>query len=160
MHSELSEEFEVKVGMHQGFVLLPFLFALMVNVVTEFVRDGALSELLYADDLVPISESIEGLSDKFLYWKEAFESKGLKVNHGITKVMVSGNITLDGLSKSKVDPCGVCCLRVMANTVLCLQCGKLIHSRCAGAKRLTPKFRKNFTCKECAGLYWRGSGAG
>ena len=33
--SELSEEFEVKVGMHQGSVLLPFLFALVVDVVTE-----------------------------------------------------------------------------------------------------------------------------
>ena len=34
--SELSEEFEVKVGMHQGSVLSPFLFAVMVDVVTEF----------------------------------------------------------------------------------------------------------------------------
>ena len=33
--SELSEEFEVKAGMQQGFVLLPFLFALVVDVVTE-----------------------------------------------------------------------------------------------------------------------------
>ena len=127
MDSELSEEFEVKVGMHQGFVLLPFLFALMVNVVTEFVRDGALTELLYADDLVLMSESIEGLKDKFLNWKEAFESKGLKVNHGITKVMVSGSITKDGMSKDKVDSCGVCRLRVLDNSVLCAQCGRWIH---------------------------------
>ena len=45
--SELSEEFEVKMGMHQRFVLSPF--ALVVDVVTEFAREGALSELLYAD---------------------------------------------------------------------------------------------------------------
>ena len=31
--SELSEEFEVKVGMHQGFVLSPFLFTVVVDVV-------------------------------------------------------------------------------------------------------------------------------
>ena len=34
--SELSEEFEVKVEMHQGSVQSPFLFALVANVVTEF----------------------------------------------------------------------------------------------------------------------------
>ena len=48
MNSELSEEFEVKVGMHQGSVLLPFLFALVVDVATKFAREDALGELLYA----------------------------------------------------------------------------------------------------------------
>ena len=121
--SELSEEFEVKVGMHQGSVLSPFLFVVVVDV-TEFVRQGALSELIYADDLVLMSETIEGPRNKFLKWKEAFECKGLKVNPGKTKVMVCGSTTKDGMSKSKVDPCGVCSLRVKANSVLCLQCGK------------------------------------
>ena len=51
VESELSEEFEVKMGMHQGSVLSPFLFAVVVDVVTEFAREGALNEVLYADDL-------------------------------------------------------------------------------------------------------------
>ena len=38
----------------------------------------------------------------------------MKVNLGNTNVMVSGGITTDGLSKSMVDPCGVCDLRVRA----------------------------------------------
>ena len=63
--SELSEEFEVKVWMYQGSVLSPFLFVLVVNV-TESAREGALSELLYADYLIPMSETIEGLRYKFL----------------------------------------------------------------------------------------------
>ena len=50
MDYELSEVFDVKVGMHQGSVLSPFLFAVVVDVVTEFAREGALSELLYADE--------------------------------------------------------------------------------------------------------------
>ena len=113
--SELSEEYEAKVGMHQGSLLSPFLFALVVDVVTEFARECALSELLYADDLVLMSESIEGLRNKLFKWMEAFELKGLKVNLGKTKVMVCGGITKDGLSKCKVDPCGVCSLRAKAN---------------------------------------------
>ena len=52
----------------------------MIDVVTEIVTDGALSELLHADDLVLMCETIEGLLNKFLKCKEALESKGLKVN--------------------------------------------------------------------------------
>ena len=46
--------------------------------------------------------TIEGLKNKFIKLKEAFESKGLNVNLG--KIKVSGCITKDGMSKSKVDP--------------------------------------------------------
>ena len=40
---ELSEEFEVNVGMYQGSVLSPFVFAVVVDVVTELAREGSLS---------------------------------------------------------------------------------------------------------------------
>ena len=69
----MSEEFEVKVGNHQGSVLSPLVFTIVVNVVTESV-----SEIEYADDLVLMSETIEGLMKKFWKWKEAFESKKVK----------------------------------------------------------------------------------
>ena len=125
-------------------MLSPFLFAVVVDV-TEFAREGALGELLYADDLVLMSETIEGLMNKFLKWKDTFESKGLKVDLGQT----SGNITKDGMFKSKVDSCGVCSLREKTNSVLCAQCGKCIHRRCAGVKILTQKFSRNLTCRKC-----------
>ena len=38
MDCKLSEEFEVKVGMHQGSVQSSFAFAVVVDVVTKFVR--------------------------------------------------------------------------------------------------------------------------
>ena len=87
-----------------------------------------------------MNETIEELWNKYLKWKEAFDSKFLKVNLVKTKVMVSGRITNDGISKSNDDPCGVCCLRVKANSVLCVQCGKWIHGRCAGVKWVTSEF--------------------
>ena len=55
--------------MHQGSVLSPFIFAVVVDVVTELARECAISELLYADVLALMSETIEGLMDKFLKWK-------------------------------------------------------------------------------------------
>ena len=61
--SELSEEFVVKVGMHQGSVLSPFVFALVVDVV--FAIERALCKLLYADDVVLSSERINGCRVRF-----------------------------------------------------------------------------------------------
>ena len=49
---ELSSSFSVKVGVHQGSALSPLLFIMVMDVLTEDVRDGSLMELLYADDLV------------------------------------------------------------------------------------------------------------
>ena len=62
--SAYSEEFEVKVGVHQGFVLSPLLFAIVVNDITENAR-GVVNELLYADDLVFMSETIKDLKERF-----------------------------------------------------------------------------------------------
>ena len=112
---ELSEELEVKVVVHQGSVLLLLAFAIVVDVVMESVRNGLMSEMLYADDLVLMSEAMDGLQEKFWKWKEAFESKGLKVNLGKTKVVVSG--AQGTVSVNKVDPCGICGKRVMVNSV-------------------------------------------
>ena len=105
-------------------------FTLLLDVVTELVRKGVLRELLYADGLVLKSETIEGLRNKFLKWKEAFESKRLQANLGKTKVMASGGNTKNGMPKSTVDPCGVCSFRIKVNSVMCLHCDNLIHGRC------------------------------
>ena len=50
------EEFGVRVDVHQGSVLSPLIFAIMVDVVTEHEREGLLNKILYADDLVLMSE--------------------------------------------------------------------------------------------------------
>ena len=75
----------------------------------------------------------------------------MKVILGKIKIMVSSGITQGGLSKIKVNPCGVCSLGVKANSALCVQFGKWIHGRCAGVKRVTPKSLRNCTCKKGEG---------
>ena len=79
----------VHVGVHQGSVLSPLLFAIVVDVISEYEREGLINEILYADDLVLMSESVENLKKKFLKWKEVFESKRLKVSLKKAKVMVN-----------------------------------------------------------------------
>ena len=106
-----------------------------------------MNEILYADDLVLMTESMENLKEKFLKWQEAFESKGLKVNLKKTKVMVSGS--KGEVLKSKVDPCAKCGKRVMANSMMCTKCGKWIHGRCAKMKGVTSTLAKGFVCELC-----------
>ena len=43
-----------------------FIFAIVVDVVTELERDDMLSELPYANDLILMSETIEGLRNKIM----------------------------------------------------------------------------------------------
>ena len=64
--------------------------------------------------------------------------------------MISGSITKDGLSKSEVDPYGVCSCGVKANTVFCLQCGRWVHGRCAVVKWVTANVSKNIACRTFA----------
>ena len=143
----MSEAFSVKVGVHQGSVLSPFLFAIVMDVVCGDVMEGLLFEILYADDLVLMADSMEELQLKFDRWKGAIERKGLKVNMSKTKVMVSG----EGGEKlvSRIDPCGVCDKRVKANSVLCKGCNKWVHKKCSGVKGALTKVEGTFKCKRC-----------
>ena len=49
--SELSEQFLVQGGAHQGSVLSPLLFAITVDVIMENAREGLMKEILHADDV-------------------------------------------------------------------------------------------------------------
>ena len=64
--SESPEEFSVQVGVHEGSLLSPLLFAIAVDIISENAREGLMNEILYADDLVLISESTKNLKEKFL----------------------------------------------------------------------------------------------
>ena len=147
------EEFEVKVGVHQESVLSPLLFAIVVDVITEHARRAVVNELLCADDLVIMSKDMEDLKERFWNWKDALESKGLKVNTRKTRLMVSGS---EGeLFKSKIDPCGVCGRRVMANSVLCTKCGNWVHGKCEKIKRVTARLAMDLVCLKCKGIMKR-----
>ena len=71
-----SEEFEVKVGVHQESVLSQLLFIIVLEALSREFRSGVPWEDLYADDLVVIAEMLEECVSRLLTWKEAMEKKG------------------------------------------------------------------------------------
>ena len=53
-----------KVGAHQGAVLSPLLFMIVVEALSKEFRVGCPWELLYAGDLVLVAETLEDLKKK------------------------------------------------------------------------------------------------
>ena len=84
-----TEEFPNKVGLHQGSGLNPFLFIVVLYVISEEFRCELPCELLFTDDLAVVTDTEEEMQRSWLGWQIGMESKGLKVNIGKTEVMVS-----------------------------------------------------------------------
>ena len=116
-----SKAFNVKVGVHQGSVLSPLLFVIVLEALSREFREGLPMELLYADDLVLMAETEELLVEKIQKWRKGMEEKGLRVNLGKTKVMKCEVRTGQAENSGKF-PCGVCRKGIGANSILCTKC--------------------------------------
>ena len=79
---------------------------MVMDILTEDVRDSSLMELLYVEDIVLCGESLNEVINKYGRWKNAVEEKSVRVRVDKTK----GMQLLFGKknSVSNVDPCGVC----------------------------------------------------
>ena len=66
----------MKVRVHQGSLLSPLLFIIVLEALSHDFRAGVPWEDLYADDLVFIADSLEECVRRLLIWKKAMEKKG------------------------------------------------------------------------------------
>ena len=64
-----SEEFEVKVGVHQGSVHSPLLFIIVLEALSCKFCSGVPWEDLYVDDLVILTELLEECVRRLLTWR-------------------------------------------------------------------------------------------
>ena len=88
-----TENFQVRVGLHQGSALSPLLFNIVLDVLTEDVREEPPWCLFYADDIVLLAKNREELERKLERWRYALESRGLRINRKKTEYMTT---ELDG----------------------------------------------------------------
>ena len=75
-----SNEFEVKVGLHQGSALSPFLFITLLDVLTEGLAIEMPWNILFADDGFLCAVTDEESNVMTEEWREALELRGLRVN--------------------------------------------------------------------------------
>ncbi|KAK3525472.1 hypothetical protein QTP86_032018 [Hemibagrus guttatus] len=75
-----TEEYKVEVGLHQGSALSPSLFAIVIDQLSEEVRQESPWTMMVADDIVICSESREQVEENLERWRFALERRGMKAS--------------------------------------------------------------------------------
>ncbi|KAK3508801.1 hypothetical protein QTP70_008020 [Hemibagrus guttatus] len=126
-----TEEFNVEVGLHQGSALSPFLFAIVLDQLSEEVRQESPWTMMFADDIVICSESREQVEENLERWRFALERRGMKVSGSKTEYMCvneregSGTVRLQGEEVKKVQEFKYLGSTVQSNG----ECGKEVKKR-------------------------------
>ncbi|KAM1919388.1 hypothetical protein ACFX15_023329 [Malus domestica] len=68
-HEGQTESFPIIVGLHQNSSLSPYLFALVMDELTRHIQDDIPWCMLFADDIVLIDETQEGVNAKLNLWR-------------------------------------------------------------------------------------------
>ncbi|KAK3574186.1 hypothetical protein QTP86_004411 [Hemibagrus guttatus] len=126
-----TEEFKVEVGLHQGSALSPFLFAIVMDQLSEEVRQESPCTMMFADDIVICSESREQVEENLERWRFVLERRGMKVSRSKTEYMCvneregSGTVRLQGEEVKKVQEFKYLGSTVQSNG----ECGKEVKKR-------------------------------
>ena len=82
-----AESFKVKLGLHQGSALSPFLFAVIMDNLTDEVRREPPWTMLFADDIVICEEAREEVEQSIKCWRYALKRKSMKISRSKTKYL-------------------------------------------------------------------------
>ena len=74
-----TDPFKVEVGLHQGSALSPFLFAIVMDTVTDNIRKEAPWSMMFADDVVLCCEEKSELEEDLGRWRDRLEKRGVTV---------------------------------------------------------------------------------
>ncbi|RZB66433.1 Citrate synthase, mitochondrial isoform B [Glycine soja] len=82
-----SDDFPITIGLHQGSTLSPYLFTLILDVLTEQIQEIAPRCMLFADDIVLLGESREELNERLETWRRALETHGFRLSRSKSEYM-------------------------------------------------------------------------
>jgi hypothetical protein len=82
-----TDDFPIKIGLHQGSALSPYLFTLVMDEVTGDIQGDIPWCMLFADDVVLIDDSRAGVNRKLELWRRTLESKGFRLSRTKTEYM-------------------------------------------------------------------------
>ncbi|RZB84080.1 LINE-1 reverse transcriptase-like [Glycine soja] len=82
-----SDDFPITIGLHQGSTLSPYLFTLILDVLTEQIQEIAPRCMLFADDIVFLGESREELNERLETWRRALETHGFRLSRSKSEYM-------------------------------------------------------------------------
>ena len=66
---------EIAVGLHQGSALSPFLFAIIIDCLTQEVQREAPWDMLFADDVVVYRNRRDGVEERLELWWERWRTE-------------------------------------------------------------------------------------
>ncbi|GKA74364.1 retrovirus-related pol polyprotein LINE-1 [Tanacetum coccineum] len=82
-----TEFFPVEVGLHQGSAISPYLFALILDELSRGIQENIPWSMVFADDIVLVAESADGLNRRLESWRRALEDNGLRVSRDKTEYL-------------------------------------------------------------------------
>ena len=82
-----SNTFGVEVGLHQGSALSPYLFLLLMDVLTQDVRKDVPGSMMFADDIVLCGDDERDMREYLETRRKALEERGMRISRPKTQFM-------------------------------------------------------------------------
>ena len=82
-----SDSFNVDVGLHQGSALSPYLFIILMDVLTEGVMKEVPESMMFADDIVLWGGREVDMTEYLDTWRKSLEERGMRISRPKTQFM-------------------------------------------------------------------------
>ena len=86
--SGATRDFSITIGLHQGSGLSPYLFNVVLDVLTEHIQEAALRCMLFANDIVLVGDSKCEVNVTLERWRQALEIYRFCISRSKVEFMV------------------------------------------------------------------------
>ena len=82
-----TNDFPIRIGLHQGSALSPYLFNIVLDVLTSSIQEEIPKCMLFADDIVILGDSKVEINWKLELWRTTLESQSFRISRSKTEYM-------------------------------------------------------------------------